>query len=165
VPAVVDAVSPLPVVAAGGIADGRGVAAALTLGAAGALIGTRFYASHEALGHESAKQQLVHAKGEDTLRTRVFDLVRGYPWPEHFTGRALANAFTDRWHGREASLSEDLEAQRDLYTRAGETGDTDVLAVFAGEGVDAIGSVEPAETIMRQMVRETRVVLDRRPAV
>src|SRR3712207_775304 len=76
VPAVVDAVVPTPVLAAGGITDGRGLAAALMLGAHGALMGTRFYAATEALGHERAKERIVSATGDETRRTRVFDVVR-----------------------------------------------------------------------------------------
>src|SRR5438094_235403 len=83
-------------------AGGRGLAAALVLGAQGALIGTRFYASTEALGHDRAKQRLVAAHGNETARTRVFDIVRGYPWPAFYTGRALRNRFLDRWDGRES---------------------------------------------------------------
>ena len=82
VPAVVDAVEATPVLAAGGIADGRGLAAALMLGAHGVLAGTRLYASIEALGHEQAKEQIVAARGSDTKRTQVFDVVRGLQWPE-----------------------------------------------------------------------------------
>jgi nitronate monooxygenase len=93
VPAVVDAVHPTPVLAAGGIGDGRGVAAALALGAAGALIGTRFCVAEEALLHPLAKQRLVSASGDDTQRTRVFDIVREYSWPIPYTGRALRNPF------------------------------------------------------------------------
>src|SRR5574340_894434 len=77
VPAVIDAIAPLPVIAAGGIADGRGLAAALALGAQGALIGTRFSASTEALAHPAAKARLVAAEGAETARTSVFDVVRG----------------------------------------------------------------------------------------
>ena len=77
VPAVVDAVAPIPIVAAGGIADGRGLAAALMLGAHGALLGTRFYASIEAIGTDAAKARIAGAAGDDTARSRVFDIVRG----------------------------------------------------------------------------------------
>ena len=83
VPAIVDLVAPTPVLGAGGIADGRGVAAALMLGAQGALIGTRFCATPEALGRDAAKRRLVAASGDETARTRVFDIVRGYAWPAH----------------------------------------------------------------------------------
>jgi hypothetical protein len=73
------------VVAAGGIGDGRGLAASLMLGADGVMMGTRFFATIEALGPESAKARLVAASGDDTLRTSVFDLARGLDWPEGFT--------------------------------------------------------------------------------
>jgi len=97
VPAVVDAVAPTPVVAAGGIADGRGLAASLMLGAHGALIGTRFYASAEALGQDGAKQRIIAAHGNETARTYVFDIVRGYAWPQAYPGRALRNRFMECW--------------------------------------------------------------------
>jgi nitronate monooxygenase len=89
VPAVVDAVGPTPVLAAGGVSDGRQLAAALLLGAAGVLVGTRFYASHEALGHPEAKARIVKRGGDETLRTHVFDIVRALDWPKIYTGRAL----------------------------------------------------------------------------
>jgi nitronate monooxygenase len=95
VPAIADLVArrapEAMVVAAGGIADGRGLAAALALGAEGVLVGTRFYATLESLGHDKAKARIVAALGEDTLRTSVFDIVRGYSWPDGITGRALRN--------------------------------------------------------------------------
>ncbi|HMO47033.1 MAG TPA: nitronate monooxygenase [Rubrivivax sp.] len=91
VPAVVDAVAPVPVVAAGGIAGGRGLAAALMLGAHGALAGTRFAASEEALSDAAAKRRIAAASGHLTERTRVFDIVRSCHWPEGYTGRALVN--------------------------------------------------------------------------
>ena len=83
----------VPVVAAGWIADGRGLAAALMLGAAGVLMGTRFYAADESLAHPAAKARLVAGSGDNTFRTTVFDQARGVDWPTHYTGRALANAF------------------------------------------------------------------------
>ena len=104
VPAVADAVAPVPVLAAGGITDGRGVAAALMLGAQGAVVGTRFCATPEALYPDWAKKQLVDGGGDETSRTQVFDIARGLDWPDPYTGRALRNAFTDAWDGREEEL-------------------------------------------------------------
>ena len=144
VPAVVDAVAPIPVVAAGGIADGRGLAAALMLGADGALIGTRFYASEEALGHDGAKQRIAAARGDETARTSVFDVVRGLAWPDSYTGRALRNGFMERWHGRESELSAALDIERGAYQLAARDGDLDTAVVWAGEAVDLIASVERA---------------------
>src|SRR4051812_27849098 len=105
VPAVVDAVAPIPVVAAGGIADGRGLAAALALGAAGVSMGTRFTASRESLWDHAMKSKTLAAGGDETMQTRVFDIVRGAPWPAIYPGRALRNAFSGEWHGREDDLA------------------------------------------------------------
>jgi len=148
VPAVADAVAPIPVLAAGGIADGRGLAAALMLGAHGALIGTRFYATPEALGHEAAKQSIVAAHGDETARTRVFDIVRGYAWPPMYTGRALRNRFMDRWDGRETELEVAMEAERAAYQAAAAKGDCGTAVVWAGEAVDLIKSVEGAAALV-----------------
>jgi nitronate monooxygenase len=161
VPAVVDALAPLPVVAAGGIADGRGLAAALTLGACGALVGTRFFASEEALGIPAAKARLVEGSGDDTLRTTIFDVVRKIEWPKPFTGRALANDFTRRWHGREADLAAGLEAENARYQAAAGTGDVGTAVVWAGEGVDLIHGIEPAEAILSRIVAEAEACLAR----
>lgn len=159
VPAVVDAVAPTPVVAAGGIADGRGLAAALMLGAAGALIGTRFYASDEALGHQRVKQRLVGGHGEETLRTSVFDIARGYDWPAPFTGRALRNEFMQRWHGHEGELAACVETERPAYWRAASQGDIDTAVVWAGEAVDLIGSVESAAALVERIGAQAESML------
>jgi len=160
VPAVVDLVAPIPVVAAGGIADGRGLAASLMLGAQGALIGTRFYASDEALGSRKAKQRIAAASGDETQRTRVFDIVRRLPWPAHITGRALRNGFTARWHGRESALSESLEAGPAFQSATREE-DFDTAMVWAGESADLIQAVEPAAEIVRSIAAQAQACLDR----
>ncbi len=159
VPAVVDAVAPTPVVAAGGIADGRGVAAALMLGAHGALIGTRFYASTEALGPDRAKQRIVAAHGNKTTRTCVFDIVRGYAWPPGYPGRALRNRFLERWHGRESDLAAALETERPAYQAAARDGDCDTAVVWAGEGVDLIKSVQGAAALVARISAEAEAQL------
>lgn len=151
VPAVVDAVAPLPALAAGGIVDGRGLAAALTLGAHGALIGTRFYASTEALAHPTAKARIVAAHGDDTVRTGVFDIVRGYAWPAPYTGRALTNGFVRRWHGREDALRDTLEGERASFRAAAVAGDFDTAMVWAGEGIDLIGDVPSAGALVERI--------------
>ncbi|MEO6972953.1 MAG: nitronate monooxygenase [Rhodoferax sp.] len=151
VPAVVDTVAPTPVLAAGGIADGRGLAAALALGAHGALIGTRFYASTEALGRQRAKQRIVAARGHETLRTRVFDIVRGYGWPQGYYGRALHNEFVTRWSGREEELIEALPMERTVYHEAMGDGNLDTTVVWAGEAVDLIHSVDDAATLVARI--------------
>jgi nitronate monooxygenase len=159
VPAVVDAVAPTPVLAAGGIADGRGVAAALMLGAQGVLMGTRFYAAAEALGHESAKERIAAAKGRDTERTRVFDVVRRHAWPRPYTGRAIRNRFMERWGGREDDLGEALDEEIPRFRAAVREGDFDTAMIWAGEGVDLISDVAPAGELVRRLGAETEACL------
>lgn len=160
-PAVVDAVAPVPVVAAGGIADGRGLAAALTLGAAGALIGTRFYACRESLGHANAKAKIVESSGDQTLRTRIFDIARAIDWPLEYTGRAIANDLSRRWHGREAALEAALDEEKQRYVAAAAAGDVDTSVVWAGEGIDLIHGVEPAAEIVERLAAEARAALEK----
>lgn len=154
VPAVVDLVAPISVIAAGGIADGRGLAAALMLGAHGALVGTRYYASHEALGSARAKRRITGSLGLSTTRTRVFDLVRGYDWPEPYTGRALKNDFINRWHGKEEALVAALPAQRAAYQKAVADEDCATAVVWAGEAVDLITHIEGAAAITARLAQE-----------
>jgi nitronate monooxygenase len=104
VPAVVDQAPNTPVAAAGGIADGRGLAAALMLGADGVLVGTRFYASQEAAGTQSAKSRIVMGTGDRTIRSILFDIARQNVWPAPYSGRVLQNEFSEKWRGREAEL-------------------------------------------------------------
>lgn len=164
VPAVVDAVAPVPVLAAGGIADGRGLAAALALGASGVLIGTRFIAASESLSHVNVKQRVAAASGDDTLRTRVFDIGRAIDWPEEYTGRALTNDFSGRWHGNETALRAALGTERPRYFEAAGKGDTGTMVVWAGEGLDLIKDVEPAATIVQRLIAEAEAALARMSA-
>ena len=154
VPAIVDTVEPIPVLAAGGIADGRGLAAALMLGAQGVLMGTRFYAATEALGHQRAKEMIAAGKGEHTQRTRVFDAVRGHNWPAPYTGRALRNEFMKRWHSHEEELSATLDTEGPRFTEAVEKGDFETAMVWAGEAVDLISASAPAAELVRRVGTE-----------
>jgi nitronate monooxygenase len=154
VPAVADAVAPTPVVAAGGIADGRGLAAALMLGAQGVLLGTRFYAATESLGHRRAKELIVAARGADTRRTTVFDAVRGHKWPAPYTGRALRNSFLERWDTREEELETALDTETPRFSRAEKEGDFDTAMVWSGEAVDLIHDVVPASELVRRIGAE-----------
>jgi len=159
VPAIVDAVAPIPVIAAGGIADGRGLAAALMLGAEGALIGTRFYASDEALGHAAAKRAIAAACGDDTTRTTIFDAVRELDWPSPYTGRALRNGFVAKWHGHERELAAALAHERETYRAAAREGDIDTAVVWAGEAVDLIHGIEHAGDLVRRIGQEAEAQL------
>jgi nitronate monooxygenase len=159
VPAVVDAVAPTPVLAAGGIADGRGLAAALMLGAQGALVGTRFYAATESLGHQRAKERIVAAGGGDSRRTRVFDVVRGHEWPAPYTGRALRNPFLERWADREDELAGALDIESPRFRGAVREGDFDTAMVWAGEVVDLITDVASAAELVRRIGTEAEACL------
>lgn len=164
VPAVVDAVDPIPVLAAGGIGDGRGLAAALALGAAGAVVGTRFCVAEESLMHPRAKERLVSTSGTQTMRTRAFDQVRGLAWPESFTGRAVQNGFLARWHEGDEELVANI-AERDRYLAAAEEGDFDTAVIFAGEVLDLVDRVEPAKSIFERMGRAAEDWLRSAPSI
>jgi nitronate monooxygenase len=151
VPAVVDRVRPTPVLAAGGIADGRGLAAALALGGCGALVGTRFEASDEALVDAASVKAILNGEGEDTERSRVLDIARGSAWPARYTGRTLRNAFLEEWRDRPDELASDTAAQEG-YRRASARGDMDAVAVWAGEAIDLITETQSAGDIVAAMV-------------
>jgi nitronate monooxygenase len=153
-PQVVDAWPRASVVAAGGIADGRGLAAALLLGAEGVLMGTRFYASQEADGHPEAKRRIVAAEGGQTVRSIVFDLTRGMRWPPAYTGRLLRNRHLETWLGRESELEARMEEAEREYAAARERGDFDVAGVIAGEACALIHDVPPAGEIVERIVAE-----------
>jgi nitronate monooxygenase len=161
VPTVVDAVGDkVPVVAAGGIADGRGFAASLALGASGVVVGTRFYASEEAIGHADAKRRIVQCKGgEETIRGILFDMARNNVWPAPFTGRVLRNQFSDKWVGRERDLLQQLQVETPRYLEARANGDFDTAAVIAGESAGLVHDILPARTIVGNIVREMREIL------
>ncbi|MEV6030714.1 nitronate monooxygenase [Nonomuraea sp. NPDC052116] len=160
VPVVVDLVAPVPVLAAGGIADGRGVAAALALGAAGALIGTRFQATAEALVDPSVTRSIVEGRGQDTSRSRVLDIARGSKWPSKYTARTLGHPFIDRWLGREADLAGDPQARQD-YQDAVARGEVPALPVWAGEAVDLITDLPPAADLVARLAAQAENALAR----
>jgi nitronate monooxygenase len=166
VPAVVDTVAPVPVLAAGGIADGRGMAAALMLGAHGVMLGSRFSATTESLTHEQAKARIVAARAADTAQTRVFDIIRGYgAWPAPYTARAVRNDFFARWHGREDELEAALEAEMPIFQQAMAEGACETTMVLAGEAVDLIDAVVPAAELVRQIGAEAEAQLRAGPAL
>jgi nitronate monooxygenase len=139
----------VPVLAAGGIATGRGVAAVIAAGAQGAWIGTLFAATHEAMRSDEDKRRLVDADETQTVLTRVYDVAQDIPWPERFPGRALRAPFTDRWHGHEDELGASRESA------AAEMGEYD----YAGQGVGAIHRIEPAGALVEHLAREAEWAL------
>ena len=160
VPVVVDLAGPVPVLAAGGIADGRGVAAALALGAAGALIGTRFQATTEALVSPSVSTAIIQARGEDTERNSILDIARNSPWPRKYTARTLAHPFLDEWRGRETELTTDPHAQHS-YQVARSQGDIPSLPVWAGEAVDLINDLPSAADLVNSLATHAEDALAR----
>ena len=162
VPEVVDAIGKdTLVVAAGGIADGRGLAAALMLGASGVLMGTRFYAVEEAAGADAAKERICGATGDDTARSIVFDISRRNLWPAPFTGRCLRNAHLEQWYGREIELLRQSDRESPRYAQARENGDYDIAAVIAGESAGLIREISPVIEVVDRMVREAATLLSR----
>jgi len=164
-PAVVDAVAPVPVVAAGGIADGRGLAAALLLGAQGAWMGTRFVTSHEWGGPSWEQQAVLGATSDDTVQTRLYDLIAERPFPAENPDRMLRNAFIDRGQGRESEIPahrEELIAEIDAGS---ERADLAIAGVSAGVAAGLISSARPAGEIVRDIVREAEALLRERPRV
>jgi nitronate monooxygenase len=149
------------VLAAGGVADGRGLAAALTLGADGVLVGTRFWASPEALVSPRAQQRAITAGGDDTYRTRVYDVVRRLDWPPEYNERTLGNPFVDGWHGNEAELLAALPDAVATYEAAVAAEDFDVAAMFVGEAIGRVDDVRPAAEIVAAMADEADRILRR----
>ncbi len=164
VPAIVDlAAGRVPVAAAGGIGDGRGLAAMMMLGASGVLLGTRFYASEEADGADEAKKRICAATGGTTTRGIIFDLSRNNVWPSPFTGRCLINEHARRWMGREGELMQNVRAVASEYAAAKAVGNFDVAAVIAGEAVGLIHDIPPAAEIVDRIVAEAdQIMLGRR---
>jgi nitronate monooxygenase len=159
IPAVADAVPDIPIAAAGGIGDGRGLAAALMLGADGVLVGTRFYASREAAGVQAAKNLMVMATGDRTVRGIIFDIARRNVWPAPYSGRVLRNDFSEKWHGRETDLLQQQDKEAERYAAARAAGDFDTAAVIAGEVVDLIADVPPAAEIVERMMATATTLL------
>jgi nitronate monooxygenase len=143
-----------PVLAAGGIATGRGVAGVLAMGAAGAWIGTRFCATRESLGDDKAKQRILEARETGTVQTRVFDLTQSIPWPEEFPGRALRNSFTTRWHGREEDLRTHLSSAAVELREALERGDYSEAYIYAGQAAGLVNDLLPAGELVERLAAE-----------
>ncbi len=162
VPAVVDAVGSIPVVAAGGIADGRGLAAALALGAAGVSMGTRFTATRESLWDQAMKEKAVASGGDQTAQTRVFDIVRAAAWPAIYPGRVVRNRFFEQWHGKEDALQ---TQQKDVEARLGPADDLEQRAVWAGEAVDLVRDIPSARDLIERIVDQAAAVLRRGAAL
>lgn len=161
VPMVVDAVAPVPVLAAGGIADGRGMAAALSLGAEGVLLGTRFLATNESPLHQNFKQAIVDSDGHDTVLTEIPDITLEQVWPGGMS-RARRNRFIERWAGREWALRQNQAEAKENLLNARETGDIEEGALSYGQDAGLIHSIEPADEVVRRIAAEADEILSKR---
>lgn len=137
----------LPVVAAGGVANARGLAAVLAAGAVGAWAGTAFLCCHESSLPAAARRRLIEADDTATVYGRVFDVAQRAAWPREYGGRALRNRFFDLWEGREEALASDPDALG-VYAEAQRTGNVDVVAVYAGQGVALLRAETPAAEVV-----------------
>lgn len=154
----------VPVLAAGGIADGRTLAAALLAGADGAMLGTAFLATPEAVEVDDTYRRLiVDSDGTDTVLTDVFDVLSGLPWPEQIHDRMRRNAVTDEWHGREAELVERREQIAAQYTPSAES-HPDRDAIRYGQSAGAVDAVRSAGDVVRSLSAAAEVILRSRPA-
>ncbi|CAL8469749.1 g9291 [Coccomyxa elongata] len=168
VPEVVDAVAGTcaqtgtpapPVLAAGGVTDGRQVAAALALGAAGAVLGTRLVVTEESLFPAHWKERYVASAGNNTARTVLFDELGPIDWPSGVDGRALRNRFTDANPERLLSQPEETARMKAELDHGRAAADPDIAALWCGAGVGLIHSVQPAEDLARGVAEDAEAVL------
>jgi NAD(P)H-dependent flavin oxidoreductase YrpB (nitropropane dioxygenase family) len=157
-PMVVDAVAPLPVIAAGGIADGRGLVAALAYGADGVLLGTRFLASEESGLHSGHKQAIIDSDGHDTVLTEIPDIVSGMVWPGAMS-RVRRNGFINQWAGQEWALRERVADVRGEVADARAAGDTDRAPLFYGQDAGLIRDLPAAGDLVNRIVTEAEEIL------
>lgn len=160
VPQVVDAVSPIPVLAAGGIADGRGLAASLMLGAAGALLGTRFLATVEAPIPDAVKQVILESDGHDTDLTEIPDIISGRIWPGAFA-RSWRNALIKEWSGREWELRQRLPEAFAARAAAVEADDVEHMAILFGQDAGLINSIEPVQGLIEEIAADALAAIRR----
>jgi nitronate monooxygenase len=148
-----------PVLAAGGIATGRGVAAVLAAGAAGAWIGTPFLLARESRTADAARARIIASDETQTIYTAVYDRVQGKPWPREFRGRALRNSFAERWHGHEDELVSSPQAVDD-FRAAKSAGDFDRANIYAGQSVGALHAIESAAEIVARLEMQAEAALE-----
>ena len=160
VPQVVRAVAPLPVLAAGGIATGEGLAAALALGAEGVLIGTRFLATPEAPVAEGFKKAVLASDGHDTVLTEIPDIARGRVWPGAWS-RVVRNQLIEEWAGREGELRARRSEVGAAMVAAFQSGDASYAPLFIGQDAGLIDSILPAAEIVRRLVADAEAAIRR----
>ncbi|AMN39673.1 NAD(P)H-dependent flavin oxidoreductase [Rhodoplanes sp. Z2-YC6860] len=158
IPMIVDAVGPVPVLAAGGFADGRGLIAALSLGAQGILLGTRFLATVESPLHPNFKQAIVDSDGHDTQLSEIPDIAAGLVWPGAMT-RSRRNRFVERWSGREWALRQNRVEALARLRAARESGDVDEGPLSMGQDAGLIHDIPRAGDLVTRIAREAEQIL------
>ena len=162
IPQVVDAVQPTPVLAAGGIADGRGLAAALTMGAQGVSMGTRFLASIEAPIAEEWKNMIIHSESEDTLKTSfINELLPNGALGYVTVPRALNTEFIKKWNGKTKEVKENADQLRKEIGSAVMLRKFHEYIPFTGESTGLIRDILPAAEIVRTVAAEAQQILYR----
>ncbi len=151
---------PVPVLAAGGVSTGGGVAAVLAAGAAAAWVGTAFCACTETLLSDKARRALLAAGDTDTVTTRVYDIAQRYPWPPSVPERVLQNSFTDRWDGAEDTLSADQNACAALSVAVAAE-DYQQAPINAGQGVGTLETIRPAGEVINELATQAASLLSR----
>jgi nitronate monooxygenase len=146
-------------IAAGGVADGRGLAAALMLGADGVLVGTRLWASAEALTPKAHTDKAIGKTGDSTIRTKVLDALRGAPWPREYSFRVLKNKLTDQWAEREAEAFGSFGTLSEKYAQARAQHDLDTVAVVCAEAVGLLKDRPSAGSIVESMAKQAAALL------
>ena len=150
----------IPVVAAGGIGNGRGLAAALAMGCAGVVMGTRFKATPEYAGNDAEKSEIVASDGSNTIYDFILDEAIGIEWADGITGRALTSAFTDEWQGRRLELRAKV-AEYPPFGFARELAEKGQAINWAGESSGLVSEVLPAGEVVGRTVAEAEALLAR----
>lgn len=145
--------------AAGGIADGRTLAAARVLGADGALVGSRLWATRESLAPEGARQQALQCDGDGTARSAVFDILRRKNWPVPYDFRAIRNDLHRRWEDHVEALREAPDEARAEYDAAVKAGDFSKAHATIGEAVALVRDLPGAEELIARMTADARAIL------
>ncbi|HVO95820.1 MAG TPA: nitronate monooxygenase [Terriglobales bacterium] len=161
VPMMVKAVAPLPVLCAGGIADGCGLAAALALGAEGVLLGTRFLATYESPLHPNFKQAIVDSDGHDTVLTEIPDLASQRVWPGAMS-RARRNKFIERWAGREWAIRQNAAGIGRELMQARSAGDVENASLSYGQDAGLIDSIKSVKEVVQDIVAEAEKIIGSR---
>ena len=155
-PAISMALPETPLVAAGGINNHNDFATVHALGAAGVALGSALYTTYEALDADAAKQVIVRSEGVDTVRSTVYDLVRGPQWPEGYVGRSIRTDLTDKWAGKETELRAVTDPLTARHRQATTDSDVSFRVVWAGEGIGGIDQITPAAEVIRRFPETPR---------